>query len=117
MTSHQVGRLVDGGRGSNRDDGRRHEVGNDDPSRFIPAFRTPLEVAGRQHANQFAIFLDEQVMDAAAAHVLTRCGRRRPGSNNLNASRHDFRDWCHVHRSGNSDAQGRSMTTSDDGLG
>lgn len=47
MPSHQVGSLVDGGPGSNRDDGRRHEVGDDGSSRFIPSFRTPLEVAGR----------------------------------------------------------------------
>jgi hypothetical protein len=44
-------------------------------------------------------------MDAAAAHLLTGCGRRRPGSDDLDASSHDFRDWCHAHQSRNSDAR------------
>lgn len=105
MTSHQVGSLVDGGLGRNSDDGRRHEVGDDGSPRFIPSFRAPLEVAGGQHANQFAIFFDEQVMDAAAAHVLTGGGRRSPWSDDLYASSHDFRDWCHATWQGNSDAR------------
>ena len=46
-------------------------------------------------------------MDAAAAHVLTGCGRRRPGSDDLYASSHDFRDWCHAQWTGNNGARRR----------
>ena len=47
MASHQVRSLVNGGPGSDGDDRRRHEVGNDGSSRFIPSSRAPFEVAGR----------------------------------------------------------------------
>ncbi len=96
MTSHQVGSFVDGRLGPNRDDGPRHEVGHDGAPRFVPSFRTALEVARGQHPNELAFFFDEQVMDAAAAHMPTGCGGRRPGSDDLHASSHDFRDWCHA---------------------
>jgi hypothetical protein len=46
MPSHYVGSLVHGGLGSNRDDLRRHELGNDGSSRFIPSSRSAIEVAG-----------------------------------------------------------------------
>lgn len=90
MPSHYVGSLVHGGLGSHRDDLRRHEFGNDGSSRFIPSPRSPIEVAGGQHANQLAAFLDEEVVDASPAHVLARGGCRRAGSNDLDASSHDF---------------------------